>query len=180
MHTLCLITSTSLRFYFSTPRLSTKWFVQKEKKQKWKWVIKKKKKKLFSPLLGQFWPMSRPPSPSPTPAHFPFGPLAGPLVRAKLPARSPHSLADEPAPPASPSRSRAPPHWQTGPTCQPRRLPRVRRTAVPSPLSPPSPSPRPSPRRTGRVRHRLVLTAWPMSLPSTAPPWSLIGAAMRH
>jgi hypothetical protein len=49
-------------------------------------------------------------------------------------------LADTPTPPTSPSRSRAFPHWQTGPTGQPRRLPHVRRSAVPSPPSPPSPS----------------------------------------
>lgn len=37
--------------------------------------------------------MSRPPPPFPAPAHPPFGPLAGPLARAKPPARSPHSLS---------------------------------------------------------------------------------------
>jgi hypothetical protein len=59
------------------------------------------------------------------------------------------SLADEPAPPASRPPSRAPSRWQTGPTGQPRRRPRVRLAAVPSIAVP---SPIASPHR--KVWHR--------------------------
>jgi hypothetical protein len=94
--------------------------------------------------------MSRPPPLPRACAFLPLGPLAGPLVREVARVLPSLPLADTPTPPASPSRLRAFPHWQTGPTGQPRRLPHVRRSVVPSP---------PSPRRTGRVRHRPVLPA---------------------
>jgi hypothetical protein len=100
--------------------------------------------------------MSRPPPPFPAPAHPPFGPLAGPLAREAARVLPSLSLADRPAPPASPSRSRAPPHWQTGPTGQPRRLPRVRRTAVPS-IAIPWPIPSPHRKSSAPPRpHRLT------------------------
>lgn len=89
--------------------------------------------------------MPRPPPPPPPLAPallLPFGPL---LARSRARSRSapPLSLADEPAPPASRSLSRAPSRWQTGPTGQPlRRPPRVRLTAVPS-IAVPSPIPLP-------------------------------------
>jgi hypothetical protein len=101
--------------------------------------------------------MSRPPSPFPTPAHSPLRPISRP-ARAHEAARTLPSLsfADEPAPPASPSRSHSPPHWQTGPTGQPRRLPRVRRTAVPS-IAVPSPIPSPHRKSLAPPRpHRLT------------------------
>jgi hypothetical protein len=77
--------------------------------------------------------MSRPPL-LPRARAFPppLGPLAGPLTREAARALPSLPLADKPAPPASPSRSRAPSHWQTGPTGQLRRLPHVRSSAVPS------------------------------------------------
>jgi hypothetical protein len=100
--------------------------------------------------------MPRPPPLPLAPALPPFGPLP---ARSRACSRSPLpslSLADEPAPPASHSLSRAPSRWQTGPTGQPlHRLPRVRRTVVPSIAVP---SPIPSPHR--RVRHRPVLAQY--------------------
>jgi hypothetical protein len=99
--------------------------------------------------------MPRPPPLPLAPALPPFGPLPA-RSRARSRSALPSlSLADEPAPPASHSLSRAPSRWQTGPTSQPLcRLPRVRRTAVPSIVVPSIavPSPIPSPHR--RVRHR--------------------------
>jgi hypothetical protein len=106
-----------------------------------------------------------------TPPLGDYHPLFGPIAARALPSLS---LADEPAPPASPFLSRAPSHWQTGPIGQPRRLPRVRCTTVPS-----SPSPRHPLAAQGSSappRPRRLTT----SLPSTAPPWSLIVAAVRH
>eukprot|EP00267_Zea_mays_P046248 XP_020398607.1 vegetative cell wall protein gp1-like [Zea mays] len=85
--------------------------------------------------------MPRPPSPPLAPALTPFRPIAGLLPRTR--SRSALPL------------SRAPSHWQTGPTGQPlRRPPRVRLAVVPS-ISVPSivvPSPIPSPHR--KVWHR--------------------------
>jgi hypothetical protein len=97
--------------------------------------------------------MARPPPLPRARAFLSFGPLAGLLTREAARVLPSPALADTPAPPASSSRSRVFPLWQTGPTGQPRRLPRVRRSAVPSPPSPPSPCPR----HTGRVWHRPVL-----------------------
>jgi hypothetical protein len=97
--------------------------------------------------------MARPPPLPRARAFLSLGPLVGLLTREAARTLPSPALADTLAPPASPSRSRVFPLWQTSPTGQPRRLPRVRRSTVPSPPSPPSSSPR----RTGRVRHRLVL-----------------------
>jgi hypothetical protein len=79
--------------------------------------------------------MARPPLLPRACAILSLGPLAGLLTREAARALPSPALADTPAPPASPSRSRVSPLWQTGPTGQPRRLPRVRRPAVPSPPS---------------------------------------------
>jgi hypothetical protein len=82
--------------------------------------------------------MPRPPPPL-APALPPFRPISWP-ARAREAARAlpSLSLADEPAPPASPPLARSL-HWQTGPTGQPRRLPCVRCPVVPS-IIVPSPS----------------------------------------
>jgi hypothetical protein len=133
------------------------------------WKIKRKRENP-PPLLGWIQPMPRPPSPL-APALPPYGALLA-CSRARIAAPLPSlSLADEPAPPASHSLSRAPSRWPTGPTGQPLcRPPRVRLTVVPS-IAVPSivvPSPIPSPHR--RVWHRPVLAAWPRPCPVPPPP----------
>jgi hypothetical protein len=70
--------------------------------------IKRKKKKLFFPLLGRFWPMSRPPPPSPAPAHSPPPPrpISRP-ARARSRPRAPLTLSRLQASPTRQSLSLA-------------------------------------------------------------------------
>jgi hypothetical protein len=118
--------------------------------------IKRKRKNSPSPCWAKSGPCRGRLLPPPRLRISPFGPLAGPLAREAARALPSLSLTDEPAPPASPSRSRAPPHWQTGPTGQLRHLPCVRRTAVPS-IAVPSPIPSPHRKSSAPPRpHRLT------------------------
>jgi hypothetical protein len=103
-----------------------------------------------------------------------------PPLAAQLPARSSaraaaplpsRSLADEPAPPGSRSLSRAPSRWQTGPTGQPlRRLPRVRRTAVPSIVVPSIAHPLTAQGSLAPPRPRRLIASLPGTTPPPPPP----------
>jgi hypothetical protein len=105
--------------------------------------------------LGQFWPMSRPPSPSPRPRIPPPRPISRPALARSRPRAPSPSLADKPAPPASPSRSCAPSH-RSAVSSSSRTTHRRPLTAVPS-IAVPSPIPSPHRKSSAPPRpHRLT------------------------
>jgi hypothetical protein len=141
--------------------------------------IKRKREKPFPPAGPIPGPNPWPRLPA-RPHSFSPRPISGLLSRARQPAlRSPSlSLTNRPHSSAALSLSHAHSHWQCGPACQPFRRP----PAVPSSRSPPAITSVPcsvfSPHR--EVWHRSVLPPLTSVLAGTAPPWCLLGGAVRH
>jgi hypothetical protein len=142
---------------------------------------KKKEKPSPCPVGPNLGPTPATPPPL-APALLLSRPTPGLPPRARQPA--PHSaslsLTSQPHLPAALSRTLA----SAG-----RPAPPVSRFVIlPAYDAPPSPHRRPftavssppSPRRTERVRHRPVLPPLTNVLAGTAPPWRLIGGAVRH